>query len=1474
MGTTLRSLLALALLLSQPISPFAPGQDIGHPDQGKPKSAPPKTVPPKPPPPKPSLGALIVKTEPPDAEVLVKSAKGATVPTIKSEAGVYKAEKLTVGAEYSVEVSAINFEPQRIPVLIKAGQPNLVTATLDREKTQIVYWDGIKNETNAELFFSYIQDYPKGEYVRLAVVKLKQFEQQQWKSIEASNKPRDFATYIKIYDSAEFRKFNGKGQFVEDAEKSLQGLEEKYWKSIADSSDADDLNHYIEWYPKGRFRADANQKLRALATAQPSAPSPATGTVVAVKPASDPDADLWQAVSAKGTAEDLKSYLTKYPNGKHGDEAKNRLDSIAEAAKWEQAQKDGSQKGYVDYLNQYGAGGLHAPRAKERLAELQEATDWNRAIGVADLSAFKQYVNNHKDGKHSPEANKRIAELEEDAAWSVATKSMDPADFEKYLKMYPNGRYDGGTALEEAVWKQTEDSKEPAAFDRFVRRFPSGKHADQARALQTELNEQNFWNSIYKSGDPADFKKYVSIYPNGAHFDEATARLAGIEEASAWKFAEQSKTLEAYGKYLAEYPAPNGKHAGEAQKRLNELRDDSDWQAIKDSENPKAFDQYLKDHQNGRHESDAKAKRQAYMARMNDQADQALWLSVMNSQKPEDIDRYLKQYPGGKFAAQAAAKYEELTDDADWSLIVGSDTLAPFQGYLNRHSNGHHAGEARAQVADFEDWASASRLGSTDALKAYLSKHQNGRFSREASARIADANSRLARETETKDWRGIESSNNQIDIQNFLNKYPNGEFSGAAKSRLSALAVAAEESEWDSIKGKADPRAFKDFLGRYPRGRHESDAETRISELKEARDWNSIKDSADPESFNKFLGQYPSGKYASAAKDLYEKRKDQALWNSVARSANPADLRRYLDQFPNGLSADAARGRLNELLSKASSSANRLNPTASAAGADERGISVAELGVGAKLDLRTLDFSTVIYGPAPGFEPETSNLQARYFPEDLGGAVTMEMVAVPGGGFNMGSSEDPKERPAHKVTVRAFFMGKTEVTIAQWKAVAGMSKVDIDLNPDPAYFKEDDQLPVGNVNWPEAVEFCKRLSKHTGRTYRLPTEAEWEYACRAGTTTAFSFGDAITTSVANFDGRQPYRKGPPGERRGHPVKVGSLGQANRFGLYDMHGNALEWCSDVWHESYDQELDGQAPNDGSSWNAGGQPALRVLRGGGWTTPARLVRSSARLGGGKDDHSFNWGLRVVLALSAPTADAGTPGSGGQTASGAAATNISEAGPVRSAENPQQTALQNPHSTTQAREEKKVFELAIEAADHAETARPKAPSPSPSGAAQADGRDKAGQPTQAPSAASVSAPGKEPGPDESSQQAQPPEAAKETEPGRSPGHDQTTLQEKPKGAGLRVTEQALWANASKKVAPLYPSEARRRRREGQVVVEVVISAKGRVISAHAVRGDPMLLVAAMEAAREWEFSPNLVPANQDSVTGELTFTFDLHN
>jgi formylglycine-generating enzyme required for sulfatase activity len=231
----------------------------------------------------------------------------------------------------------------------------------------------------------------------------------------------------------------------------------------------------------------------------------------------------------------------------------------------------------------------------------------------------------------------------------------------------------------------------------------------------------------------------------------------------------------------------------------------------------------------------------------------------------------------------------------------------------------------------------------------------------------------------------------------------------------------------------------------------------------------------------------------------------------------------------------------------------------------------------------------------------------------LSDALDLELVYLSGGKFTMGSVAQRNERPPHTVTIAPLHFGLSPIRQDQWAWVAGLPIVERPLEENPSQFPGVDH-PVDNISWLDAVEFCQRLSQHTGQIYRLPSEAEWEYACRAGTETPFAYGNSLTSELANF-------AGDAGDRPNRTTAVGIF-PPNNFGIYDMHGNIWEWCTDLWHENYSG-----APNDQQPWLTNPASEHRVLRGGSWFNNQWNCRSSNRNWVNPEVRSWLYGLRVV-------------------------------------------------------------------------------------------------------------------------------------------------------------------------------------------------------------------------------------------------------
>lgn len=360
-------------------------------------------------------------------------------------------------------------------------------------------------------------------------------------------------------------------------------------------------------------------------------------------------------------------------------------------------------------------------------------------------------------------------------------------------------------------------------------------------------------------------------------------------------------------------------------------------------------------------------------------------------------------------------------------------------------------------------------------------------------------------------------------------------------------------------------------------------AKTKAEQEKEA--WDLVRNSTDAEDFRFFLKEFPNGANSEKAKI----RLEELVWQAVRNSTDKAKVQAYLNEFPNGANASAARIKLRQLEAAASTPTNTT----------------------------TTNNSSVTRGTVRK------------------NSIGLELVYIPAGEFMMGSSDAEideavfeakkystsaerswfiNESPKHRVTIKdGFWMGKFEVTQAEWQSVMG---------DNPSRFADcGGNCPVEQVSWYDIQVFLKRLNdKNDGFEYSLPSEAQWEYAARARTTTAFAFGSSLNSTQANFDGNYPYAS-TKGNYIDKTVKVGSY-QPNAFGLYDMHGNVWEWVQDIYNSTYSN-----LPVDGSANLSVGDSSLRVLRGGSWYDYGDFCRSAVRFRNAPASRYNSFGFRVV-------------------------------------------------------------------------------------------------------------------------------------------------------------------------------------------------------------------------------------------------------
>ena len=328
-----------------------------------------------------------------------------------------------------------------------------------------------------------------------------------------------------------------------------------------------------------------------------------------------------------------------------------------------------------------------------------------------------------------------------------------------------------------------------------------------------------------------------------------------------------------------------------------------------------------------------------------------------------------------------------------------------------------------------------------------------------------------------------------------------------------------------------------------------------------------------------YLGVSGGGAVAGGSSAVLAQQ-ETVFWQSIVNSASQADFEAYLARWPIGVYATLARNRLSALRLAAADPPRPDPPAPSSARPDT-------------------PRSGEVFRDCPSCP---------------------ELVMIPAGEFRMGSP--PSERPLRRVDVGAFALGVREVTFDEWGACVRGGGCN-GYRPDDEDWGRGAR-PVINVNWRDAQAYVSWLSTETGATYRLPSESEWEYAARAGTTTPYHTGATISTDQANYDGNNVYGSGRRGTDRRRTTPVGAFAP-NAFGLYDVHGNVWEWVDDCWHDSYRG-----APSDGTAWMVGGDCGRRVLRGGSWSNDPRHLRSASRSRSIIGFRSIGTGFRVARTL----------------------------------------------------------------------------------------------------------------------------------------------------------------------------------------------------------------------------------------------------
>lgn len=459
-------------------------------------------------------------------------------------------------------------------------------------------------------------------------------------------------------------------------------------------------------------------------------------------------------------------------------------------------------------------------------------------------------------------------------------------------------------------------------------------------------------------------------------------------------------------------------------------------------------------------------------------------------------------------------------------------------------------------------------------------------------------------------WKIARKNNSRTAFQGYLEKMPQGLHSAEARDILERLD--ADDALWDYVNAPGTQNTFEsnleDYLEAFPDGLHAAKARGKLDEFAQQReeierqkqqevaekaDWQTAEKTDTEAAYRKYLTNHPYSPNATQARkkitaykkartEVARKKQQNALDLAEWEVANKADTelayKKYLQQHPEGLYAVQAYHRQQALLLEAEAAAQKQLEEEKA----------ARLAVEAKRAKEADPFA------------------------DL-------MIHINGGTFVMGDTFGDgagSEQPTHRVTIKGFSLCKHPVTQAQWKSFMGKN---------PSFFKGDD-LPVESVNWEDVQIFIQKLNEKTSKKYRLPTEAEWEYAAReGGKKVRFGNGrDIADPDEINFDALKKYQEGysKAGEYREETTPVAAF-SPNALGLYDMSGNVWELCQDIWHDNYYG-----APDDGSAWEKGGDGSNRVVRGGSWYFPSYYCRATCRPLYGAVFRPDNIGFRLAL------------------------------------------------------------------------------------------------------------------------------------------------------------------------------------------------------------------------------------------------------
>ena len=470
----------------------------------------------------------------------------------------------------------------------------------------------------------------------------------------------------------------------------------------------------------------------------------------------------------------------------------------------------------------------------------------------------------------------------------------------------------------------------------------------------------------------------------------------------------------------------------------------------------------------------------------------------------------------------------------------------------------------------------------------------------------------------------------------YLASNPRGLFVEQARQRRDAW---LDREDFARAAKIGTARAYRAYLDRHPEGRHRDAAEERTAEL-DTEDFERAAASGTAAAYRRYLASNPQGLFAGEARRRADESLDREAFARAKARHTMDSYKAYLAAHPRGSHAERARAAIGKLGDPIAFTRAKSMNTVEA------------------YDEYLARYPDGAHAPEARANRELMGSVGRVF-RDCEGCPAM--VVLPPGSFTMGSAGgEPDEAPAHRVTIAGpFAVGKHEVTFGEFEAfvretghdmvedrkgflglpAAGSCNsyrrlIDSTISWRRPGYAQEKGSPAVCVNWNDASSYAKWLSRKTGKPYRLLSEAEWEYAARAGSTGEFHFGERISTKQANFNSSHDDGLAADRGNRRRAIRVGSF-PANAFGLHDMHGNALEWVADCWHDDYTG-----APADGTAWTRDGNCEIRVARGGSWLNPASFLRSAFRTGMEPGKRFTHYGFRVARPVAPKAAPSKSP------------------------------------------------------------------------------------------------------------------------------------------------------------------------------------------------------------------------------------------